>query len=429
MKGKNLLIKFVFESSDGLGDKLVCHSLDKYMSVDAWTQLYEKLGKSIDRYVKNDTKTPASDKITMFRAQLELRVSWLKVDEFHAHFCDSLAGDRYSHFMVVSVNSFSRVNEFRRKHKTQNSQTNGNGESIDSDISPQSTTSTRSGTNVGNGVTYNATAKKRPHEEYVPEATTTSPKTSKLRYTPSKMVDADADEYEPTRMAITGVAAGEHDQYGDDRAFVDENAAPDYHPAPLNNNDYGSSYSRGLIRSPRPNKVQATTSKITSNELPASKRLHLDKANSSSDLFGSESDGELVAKPDSEAVAPPRVESSARYLERKAKLVTQRSQSTFDQTKPSTSSTSNKGAKASSASSSHLEKNGKKRSKTTHRSKEGRARELNDQQAKLEKLNESNDQIRAERDRQEVNEIIRQKIEANTLKDASGNPIGLTRVM
>lgn len=115
IKDKKLLFKYIFEShKDALGQPLNCHSLDKYMSVDAWTNLYEKIAKSVDRYVANEAKMPSKEKISMRHAQMELEVSWQKCDALHLSMLELEPSEVYTYFMVVKTNAVSKVNEFMK---------------------------------------------------------------------------------------------------------------------------------------------------------------------------------------------------------------------------------------------------------------------------------------------------------------------------
>lgn len=395
VKGKQLLIKFVFEShTDALDHGHVCYSVDKYMSLDIWTRLYEKLSKPMERYVRNPMKMPAKETIQMHRAQLDLVVSWKKVDEMHSGVCDTVTHEMYPYFMVVEVHTVTRVNDFVRKLSKFKAESNGRNDSMENESAPEATRVQQNVPIAGDSGARNACMSKRTHEEYVPEKWTAVPDLFNLSYTPSKNGGTSVDEYTPTKMVKVEGGTEARGTIGDDHH---------YFPSPINNNNYkehstSKPYSRGQIKSPRPNKVRATTSRAAATETVGIKRsaetMLLDKGNLSTDLFGdsSGSDAEvkaLVARVTTRA--PP---------ERKAKLVAQKS---IGPSKASTSSATS-GKASSSATSSHPIKKVVKKEKSVEKP-------TNEQEYEM------------------INEIIRQKIESNTLTDACGNQVGLTRLM
>lgn len=112
IKGKKFLMKFKFDSfTDGMDLRSTCRSLDKYLSPDAWTNLYKKLGKSIDRYVGNETEMPSKELIAMRRFQLELDVSWQKCDSIHLDMFGIHADKAYAYMMVVRVRAVTKTIE------------------------------------------------------------------------------------------------------------------------------------------------------------------------------------------------------------------------------------------------------------------------------------------------------------------------------
>lgn len=111
------MIKFKFDSyKDAKDHRMYCHSLDKYMSLDVWKNLYEKISRPIDRYVRNESSAPSKETIPMRRSQLDLSVSWQKCDSHHLSLLE-LAPERvYTYSMEVTVRGVSRVNEFVKTH-------------------------------------------------------------------------------------------------------------------------------------------------------------------------------------------------------------------------------------------------------------------------------------------------------------------------
>lgn len=91
---------------------MYCHSLDKYMSLDVWKNLYEKISRPIDRYVRNESNVPSKETIPMRRSQLDLNISWQKCVSHHLSLLGLEAERVYTYSMEVTVRGVSRVNEF-----------------------------------------------------------------------------------------------------------------------------------------------------------------------------------------------------------------------------------------------------------------------------------------------------------------------------
>lgn len=106
-------MKFKFDAyTDGIDRRMICYSVDKYMSLDAWTNLYEKITKPIDRYVKNETEMPPKETITMRRAQYDLNISWQKCDSMHLSMLGLESDEVYTYLMVIKVRTVSKVKEY-----------------------------------------------------------------------------------------------------------------------------------------------------------------------------------------------------------------------------------------------------------------------------------------------------------------------------
>lgn len=435
VKGKHLLIKFLFDShNDASNHGLVCNSVDKYMSLDVWMKLYEKLGKPIDRYVKNETKQPTEETISMQRAQLDLHISWKKVDALHSAMCDLTPDAVYKYLLLVDVCTYSRVEDFVKKGAKTKSLVNGHAVSLENENLPQSTTVNGSGINDGNGKPNIADTNKRRHEEYVPEASTASPKHSNLRYTPSKNFETDADEYTPTKVIVVDAGTAKCDNIEDGHH---------YFPSPINNNNHyeftdSKPYSRGQIKSPRPNKIRMSASKTTMVEpfgherMPSVDGKATSKANLSQDLFGDSSGSDAEAKEPPAPVIPLRSKP-----ERKAKLVAQKSISSIGALKPSKlSSLASNSAKSSSSgrkalptpSSSNFAKIFKLQGESVEclvKSPDEKRNDKKGAEKSVEKPKISNE----ERETEMINKLILEKIANNTLTDSSGKQIGLTCLM
>lgn len=112
-------MKFKFESNaDAMDHRMVCYSLDKYLTLDAWSNIFEKLSKPIDRYVQNEAKMPARESLKMRRAQLDLSISWQQCDSLHLSMLGLEPERVYTYLMVVKVRAVSKVNEYLKANST-----------------------------------------------------------------------------------------------------------------------------------------------------------------------------------------------------------------------------------------------------------------------------------------------------------------------
>lgn len=97
---------------------MACYSLDKYLSLDAWSSMFEKLSKPIERYVQNETQMPAKETLKMRRAQLDLSISWQQCDSLHLSMLGLEPERVYGYLMVVKVRPVSKVNEYLKTNST-----------------------------------------------------------------------------------------------------------------------------------------------------------------------------------------------------------------------------------------------------------------------------------------------------------------------
>lgn len=427
VKGKYLVIKFVFDIyNDGGG--LVCNSLDKYLPTHAWSKIYEKLNKSIEQYVEKDMQRPSKKMIKIHSFQLQLSCSWADFNEMYRSLLgDDTSGgtvdqsaDRifYPYILTVKVHQLSRIDEFDKNRSKAELLAKDRAESKEIDDAPQSTTATSSGIQVGKCEPSSPTSRKRHHEEYVPSATTVSPKHSKLTYTPSKSVEAKADEYTPCEFVSADATTAEAIGYR-------------YYPSPINNNNRNEyplntskPYSRGQIKSPRPNRTRSKLSMIDAIEAsePSAVDKSSTKANLSPDLFGeSPNTADEVNSPTEASVELPI--SPRKRSKRRAKVITQRTIDSFTIPKTASSSSSSTSLSSSSKTSTSSAKvSSTARCSPLHkRSKSTVDRKTN--------KNDDDASKREEEELQTIHEKIRRKIESNTLTDHRGNQIGLTRLM
>lgn len=106
------------------------YSLDKYLSLDVWSQIYTKLNDSIERAAQKSLIDLKKDVISMRRAQLELKISYKTTEPFHTDIvrleCDN--SNVHPHVMLVNVETFSDVRGYKKAHPSKNHQSNGRTE-------------------------------------------------------------------------------------------------------------------------------------------------------------------------------------------------------------------------------------------------------------------------------------------------------------
>lgn len=152
-------MQFQFDSHDIKinGSQVDGFSLDKYLSLDVWTQIYAKLEPIVEEYGKCIDTKPKEDTIQMRRAQLELQITWRTLQPFYKEIMRSEKKNLTlcQFVMIVKVNAVSLIDKYKRQHSqeklSQKSQTQRK---------PDNTDATRS----SNGSSSNDV------EEYVPAA-------------------------------------------------------------------------------------------------------------------------------------------------------------------------------------------------------------------------------------------------------------------
>lgn len=206
MKKKTLLIQFRFNPHavkmrknhfDG-------YTLDKYLTLDIWSQIYTKLNDPIDEYMKDETKQPRSSTIKMNRAQLNLNIEWSFMDSMSRQACKAERMDSENicpMVLTVQIAMYSMIDKYKKdNHIKAEPKQATNGATISSTPSTPSKakqTPTKSPINSeliksqSNGIAVDV------DEEYVPTATV--PTENGLHYTPSTVSNSNSaiDEYTP----------------------------------------------------------------------------------------------------------------------------------------------------------------------------------------------------------------------------------------
>lgn len=210
-------------------------SLDKYLTLDVWSQIYAKLGDPLDRYKSDTTVRLKDETIQMQRAQLDLRLSWRSKKQFHTDIASQ--EERKDcvlcpFVLVVKIDMVSALDKYKKEHsqkkKTEKPLT-------------KSTTATES-----NGSVERPTNGSSLHrvEEYVPASRSNI--SESLKYTPSTLSPKIAitsnhttEEYTPLTL-LTQTADDESDvitytptKIGDQHYKYQSLAKTD-----LNRNDY-----------------------------------------------------------------------------------------------------------------------------------------------------------------------------------------------
>lgn len=246
-------------------------SLDKYISVDVWSDIYLKLELVMEEYVKNKSNEEVKS-ISMKRAQLMLEVSWLDIEDKHESFFREEIGDCdfFPKVMHIVVKPCSAIDEYRKKNGIRS---NGSGSGattpVDSNAKTQPTTS-----NVKND------------DEYIPKAIAPTA-VVKLEYTPSTVSQPNSDligkddEYTPSAINVTCTnkqySPKRIDKRGDDKKSPDSSTNS---KRPIIDSDTTKDENR--------NEYSKKSKRAKQSNSPA-KTNHL---NRSQDLFGSEDENE-----------------------------------------------------------------------------------------------------------------------------------------
>lgn len=244
-----LLIQFLFQSYRITinGSQVEGCSLDKYLSVDVWSQIYIKLESQLEKYQSN-IKTKLEDTvIPLRRAQLELNVSWENKTPLFEQIADQEAKhcDLCPYVLMVKVSMVSQLTQFKKQHsqeiKTERPASIKTSTKVSTKSSAKTSTksSTKSDTNeLSEVATSSSASTNRVVEEYVPEAITNFENIPD--YTPSALtnnieckIDSKSDEYDPSNLSNPIDDESETIVYTPKKIDPNRNVKTD-----LNRNDY-----------------------------------------------------------------------------------------------------------------------------------------------------------------------------------------------
>ncbi|XP_031620826.1 uncharacterized protein CG4951-like [Contarinia nasturtii] len=194
---KFLIVQFQFDSYDVKGGDV--HSLDKYIGLDLWSQIYTKLNTPLEKYKSNIEAKLKAETISMHRAQLELKLTWRNKQPFHREVLNQEKKncDLCPFVLIVSISPVSLVNKYKKQlsqdklttEKSQSKSTNEHKSATQPKLMSGRESSDSNGTRTPNSVDSTENV-----EEYVPPGITTA---KNLNYTPSPTGVKKMDEYTP----------------------------------------------------------------------------------------------------------------------------------------------------------------------------------------------------------------------------------------
>lgn len=166
-------------------------SLDKYLGVDVWSQIYQKVEVKLQAYGTNVDTAVKDEIICLDRAQLELDVSWKPFRTYQKDVVRQIKGKSCDKpcdkFLNVKVRAISALDKFRKLHGLEKTSEKKSTESIDSEPSTSagSTSAGAAENRSSNGSTSKSQSQSQSIEEYVPEPVTDI--SNSLDYTPSTL--------------------------------------------------------------------------------------------------------------------------------------------------------------------------------------------------------------------------------------------------
>lgn len=222
------------------------YSLDKYLTLDTWSQIYTKLTDPINNYMEDTTKTPVSNSIKMNRAQLCLKISWTAIDAMHRqlNIIENLDNSNVCPLMMnVHIDVWSMIDKYKKDNQIKSESspsTNGNGMTSKSATvklsSPKKTITTVDLAKI------KLTKEMDTDEEYVPPASGNVE--NGLQYTPSLVTDIKSEEYMPTNSSedvdqiVSYTPSKIAKSHSDDA--IDTKKYGQYSRTDVNRNDYNS---------------------------------------------------------------------------------------------------------------------------------------------------------------------------------------------
>lgn len=190
------LIQFHFQSYGATndGDHAVL-SLDKYLGVDVWSQIYKKLELILQAYDTNENGTANGEIISLNPTQLEMDVSWKTFRSYHKDIVRLLKGksceNQCAKILNVKVRMISALEKFKKPHGLEKIRDKKSTESVDCE--PDASSSSPFSVVVAAAAVENrsSNASSKPQfqpqndEEYIPAPITDI--SSSHDYTPSTL--------------------------------------------------------------------------------------------------------------------------------------------------------------------------------------------------------------------------------------------------
>lgn len=202
-----LLIQFQFASLQRVKVKqnnVYGFSLDKYLTLDAWSDIYKKLNDLIERAGQKTTQLEQlkSETIRLKRSQLELKINYKKTEEFHTDIIkqEAKSCDVCPHMMRVKIEMYTDIQGYKKGSSSKSNKADGENVSV----TKITETSENGGGRKSNlsmdedsksGDTISRSTK--TDDEYIPSSR--SNVNAKVSYTPSKLSQChkEANEYTP----------------------------------------------------------------------------------------------------------------------------------------------------------------------------------------------------------------------------------------
>ncbi|XP_055322355.1 uncharacterized protein LOC129578193 [Sitodiplosis mosellana] len=195
---KVLVVQFQFDTHDikSNGRQVDGISLDKYVGLDVWTQIYAKLEEPLERYRSGIDTRLKEEIITMRRAQLELKVSWRSKQPYHREIVnlELKKADLCPYVMVVKIVMVSALDKYKKQHSQ---------EKLTTEKPATKSKSTVRSSDESNGERKsNDSSSAVDVEEYVPAGSVAN----SFKYTPSTVSSSNeksdkSNEYSPTHGA------------------------------------------------------------------------------------------------------------------------------------------------------------------------------------------------------------------------------------
>lgn len=217
-------------------------SLDKFIGLDTWEQIYLKLKEPFERYGSTIDTRLKDETISMRRAQLELRVSWRSKQAFHREIVglEMKNADICPYVMVVKIGMVSMLDKYKKQH-SQDIATITSEKTVTKPKSAVRSSDESNGARTSNSSSSNDID--ADIEEYVPAGNVPN----SLKYTPSTVSISNerSDEYSPSTQSADDIVTYTPTKIGDIKSHKDQNNKQKTKiKTDLNRNDYVSKKKR-----------------------------------------------------------------------------------------------------------------------------------------------------------------------------------------